>query len=392
MTDTTTAAPASAPLKSTFDSLLQAATAFKNFRALSLLGLTFLAVVLTGGLLSYLASVTGIYFLFFLATLLSIVVLFYGSNAVGILLMNDAQGHPDSHGIVDAVLLSLYTSHRLLGVIFLQLLIVLAVVIVVAIALAICKIPVLGPFLYTFVFPISAVVLGTLVFALYFVMLPLAAPAVWNGSSVFQVIAQLNTVVRKQLIMVLLSEFILLLITGFVAFIISMVIISGSAITSSMSLGIIGFGSSGGLLGLASGFGFGGMGSSNGHVVAGMIGGGLLFAVGALIPSLIWTKGICLVYLNSTRDLDFSKAEEQLNSKLDTVRKKAEEARERARDLAAQQKQKSATEFAAPAPVIVAGAVADVAAPAAVAPACPACHASIAPDDVFCGNCGNKLK
>jgi hypothetical protein len=388
MTDTTTAAPASAPLMSTIDSLLQAASAFRNFRALSLLGLTFLAVVLTGGLLSYIASATGIYFLFFLATLLSIVVLFYGSNAVGILLMNDAQGHPDSHGIVDAVLLSLYTSHRLLGVIFLQLLIVVAVVIVVAIVLAICKIPVLGPLLYTFVFPISAVVLGTLVFALYFVMLPLAAPAVWNGSSVFQVIAQLNTVVRKQLIMVLLSEFILMLITGFVAFIITMVIISGSAITSSMSLGIIGFGSGGGLLGLASGFG--GMGSSNGHVVAGMIGGGLLFAVGALIPSLIWTKGICLVYLNSTRDLDFSKAEEQLNSKLDTVRKKAEEARDRARDLAAQQKQKSAADTTMPA---VAG---NVAAPAAsvvaAAPACPACHAGIAPDDVFCGNCGNKLK
>jgi hypothetical protein len=390
MTDSINAvpAPASAPLMSTIDSLLQAASAFKNFRALSLLGLTFLAVVLTGGLLSYLASATGIYFLFFLATLLSIVVLFYGSNAVGILLMNDAQGHPDSHGIVDAVLLSLYTSHRLLGVIFLQLLIVLAVVIVVAIALAICKIPVLGPFLYTFVFPISAVVLGTLVFALYFVMLPLAAPAVWSGSSVFQVIAQLNTVVRKQLIVVLLSEFILLLITGFVAFIISMVIISGSAITSSMSLGIIGFGSGGGLLGLASGFG--GMGSSNGHMVAGMIGGGLLFAVGALIPSLIWTKGICLVYINSTRDLDFSKAEEQLNSKLDSVRKKAEEARERARDLAAQQKQKSAADATTPA--IVAGTVAEAVTPVAAPPACPACHASIAPDDVFCGNCGNKLK
>ncbi|MFL9876769.1 hypothetical protein PQR63_00120 [Herbaspirillum rhizosphaerae] len=389
MTDTTTAAKASAPLMSTIESLLQAASAFKNFRALTLLGLTFVTAVLTGGLFAYLASVTGIYFLFFLATLLSIIVLFYGSNGVGILLMNDAQGHPDSHSIIDAVLLSLYTSHRLLAVVFLQILIVLAVIVVVAIALAICKIPVLGPLLYTFVFPVSAVVLGILVFALYFVMLPLAAPAVWSGSSVFQVIAQLNMVVRKQLIMVLLSEFILMLITGFVAFIITMVIVSGSAITSSMSLGIIGFGG-GGLLGLASGFGFGGMGG-NGHMMAGMVGGGLLFAVGALIPSLIWSKGICLIYLNSTRDLDFSKAEEQLNSKLDSVRKKAEEARERARDLAAQQKQKAGANPVA----ATAGAVIDTQAPAVVAPsapACPVCHAGISSDDVFCGNCGNKLK
>lgn len=396
MTDSTVSSSTSTSLMSTAGSLLQAASAYKNYRALILLGLTFLAAVLTGGLFSYLGTVTGMYPLIFLGGLLSIVVLFYGSNAVGILLMNDAQGHPDSHSIMDAVLLSLYTSHRLLVVIILDVLIVLAVVIVVAIALAICKIPVLGPLLYTFVFPVSAVVLGILVFALYFVMLPLAAPAVWGGSSVFQVIAQLNMVVRKQLIVVLLSEFLLLLITGFASAIIGMVIVSGSLMTSTMSLGIIGFGG-GNPMGMLSALAFGGMGGGgSGHLVAGMIGGGLLFAIGAVVPSLIWSKGMCLIYLNSTRDLDFSHAEQQLNSKLDSVRKKAEEARERARDLAAQQKNKvaaataaaasaSATATANDAPVV------ETYRPVA-APACPTCHAAIGADDVFCGNCGHKLK
>lgn len=363
MTDATTSNPP-APLAATMESLLGAISAFKNIRALVLLGLTFIVSVLIGGLFTLLAVKTGFYSFYAIAWLLGFATLFYGVNGVGILLMNDAQGNTAS-SIVDAVLLSLYTSHRLLAVLILDVLIVLAVVVAVALVLLICKIPVLGPFLFTFVFPISAVVLGVLVFALYFVMLPLAAPAVWSGSGVFQVIARINTVIRHQLLNVLLAEFILLLITGFVGSVIAMIVAAGSTMTSGMSAGIIGFGVGGDFTNLLYGL------SGNGHMMAAAIGGGLLFAVAGVIPTLIWTKGICLIYLNNTRGLDFSKAEAQLNSRVDGVRKKAEDARNRARDLAAQHMTEAA-------PVVT--------------PACPSCEAVIADTDVFCGNCGHKLK
>lgn len=374
----TTLEQSSVPLRSTMDSLLTAISAFRNYRALALLGMTFVASVLAGGLLSFMAANTGMFTFYFLASLLSFVVLFYGVNGVGILLMNDAQGQPERHSIADALLLSLYTSHRLLAVVILDVLIVLAVIIAIALVLLLCKIPVLGPFLFAFVFPASAVILGVLVFSLYLVMLPLAAPAVWSGATVFQVIARINMVIRKQLILVLLSEFVLVLIVGFAATIIAMVVVTGSMITSGMSAGIIGIGMDVNMMGLMSGQ----MGGGSGHLIAAFIGGGLLFAVAAVIPSLIWTKGICLIYLNSTRDLDFSQAESQLGSKFDEVRKKAEQARERARELAAQQT--FAPTATPPATVIVPE--------VSAALTCSACKELVAEADVFCGNCGHKLK
>ena len=100
----------------------------------------------------------------------------------------------------------------------------------------------------------------------------------------------------------------------------------------------------------------------------------MLLAAAAVVPGLIFTKGVCIIYLDATRNVDFSASEASLNDGLATVRKKAEEARERARALAEQ---------AVPA------------APAA-APAdslhCPSCKAPVASDDVFCGECAHNLK
>lgn len=77
----------------------------------------------------------------------------------------------------------------------------------------------------------------------------------------------------------------------------------------------------------------------------------------------------------------FSLAELQLGSKLDEVSKKAEQARERARELAAQ---RSPAPTATPPATVV---VLEVSA----AQTCRACKVVAAEDDAFCGNCGHKL-
>jgi hypothetical protein len=390
-----------------FNSLLASVSAFRNTRALVLLGLTFVIGTLAGGVLSLLGAQLGLG-ISFLGFILSFLVFFYGGNGVGILLMADAQGQAGQLGIRDAVLLSLCTSHRLLGVALLYVLIVLAVVIAVALVLLICKIPLLGPLLYVVAFPVSAVVLGVTVFSLYGVLLLLAGPAVWNGSGVFEVISRLNRIVRRQLIMVLLSEVLLMLITGLVALFISAIVAIGSGITSSLSAGIIGFGR-GGLLGLFPGFGFFGLGASA-HVMAGMLGGGLLFALAAVVPALIWCKGSCIIYLNSIEGMDFAGPETALSQRLDAARRKAEQARANARELAARRGKSEpeaasvrgkddAIPSAAPAASELPAAAepaSDAATPrilnANTPPACPSCHASVAPSDVFCGACGSKLK
>ncbi|GAB3541913.1 hypothetical protein GCM10027343_13090 [Noviherbaspirillum agri] len=373
---------ASAALMSGLDSLLAATDAFKNIRAIMLLGLTLVAATLVGGVVGAIAAKTFSFWLGGLGFLLAFAVFFYGLNAVGIIIMRDAQGQ-GSGTMMDAVLLSLFTSHRLLGVAVLQFLIMLAVVLVIAIVLFVCKIPVLGPVLFTVVFPVSAILFGLLVFSLFYVMLPLAGPAVWAGCTVFQVIARLNVIARKKLVPVILNQLILLFITTFSASIIFFVVMTGVLFTTGLSSGII------------SDFELSNvwnMSTSSGHAAAGGIGAGLLFAVAAVVPMLILMKGTCIIYLKTTSDLDFAQAEAQLESGLDSVKKKAEEARERARRLAEQQRN-----AAQPAPVAAAPAGSTPSAPSALpggesAPACPGCHATVSVDDMFCGECGHKLK
>lgn len=380
MSNTSQERNASTALASGLNSLMAATDAFRNTRALLLLALTLVTAALVGGTLGYIGATNFSGWLAGLGMLLSFVVFFYGLNAVGIMMMRDAQGQ-GSGTMMDAVLLSLFTSHRLLGVAVLEMLILLAAVVVIAIVLFICKIPALGPLLFTVVFPVAAIIFGVLVFSLFYVILPLAGPAVWAGCSVFQVIARLNVIARKKLVPVILNQLILMFITAFCASLIFFVVMTGMMFTTSMSAGIIGVGGLdlGAIMTPGAMDGIGG----SGHMAAGAIGGGLLFAIAAVIPLLICTKGMCIIYLNATGDLDFAQAEAQLGSGLETVRKKADEARERARQLAEQQRSRMQAEQPLPA----------IATPAAAPESvCPGCKAPVAADDAFCGECGHKLR
>lgn len=363
--------PAAEPVKrinflGAIESLIDATNAFKNVRAILLLGMTFICAGLIAAMLSMLGNSTGSVALMGLGGLLAFVVIFYGTNAVGILLMRDAQGQP-VNAIMDAVLLSLFTGHRLIAVVVLEFLIFLLALLVIAIVLFVCKIPVLGPFLYTFVFPITALLLGVLVFSLFYVMLPLAGPAVWSGSTVFQVVARLNMIARTKLVSVILLEVLLFFIAAFAAMLIFMVVVTGVLMTTGLSASILDMGGAGigGIASLMAAMG------GSGYTLAIGIGGGFLFAIAAVIPGLIFTKGICIIYLDATKNVDFAQAEASINQGLASVKRKAEEARERARALSEQH---------APAVVAVA------------ALACPNCRLPVSADDLFCGNCAYKLK
>lgn len=382
MSATTIEQPSNAAVSASSGALLRSLEAIKNIRALLLLGITFLSASVVAAGFVALGSKAGSMALPAFGGLLAMIIFFYGVSAVGILMMRQVQGN-DQLSIKDAVLLSVFTSHRLLGVMILQGLVVLAAFFVLALVLYICKIPGIGPFLYTFVFPLSAVFMGVLVFSFIWVMLPLAGPAVWSGLSVFQVIARLLAITRHKLVLVVMLQFVLFLITGFAAGFIFSVVMTGTFITSGLSMGILGVGSAGldsiaGLMGMFSGGG-------SGYTTAAAIGGGLLFAVAMVIPGLIFTMGACIIFIETTRDLNFAAAEANLNNQWGAVRQKAEEAKERARALAAQ----TATSPMTPA---AAGPVIQASPPAVQAdPHCPNCGAQVHSDDLFCGNCAHKL-
>lgn len=402
----TSAHPGSPSQGAVLDGLLAATNAFRNGRAFALMGLTLLAAILVGGCASYLGMAARAPVLAGLGMLLAVLIGFYGMNAVGIALMQEAQGQQGS--MADALLLSLFTGHRLICVALIEMLIVLAVAVAVALVLVVCKIPYLGPILLTFVFPVAAVVLGVVVFSLFYIMFPLAGPAVWSGCTTMQAIARLNVIARTRLISVVLQQVILFFILALTAGVIFTVLGIGLGITSGMTAGIVGVGGGDRLMALFMGYGssFGGygMGYGSGHLIASAIGGSLLVGAGFVVPALIATKGMCMIYLKAAEGIDFTAEEARMDERMRKVREKAEEARVRARQAAEQQMQK-AREAAAAAQRTgqqpeASAAVDAVSAPpytpdAAAVPAastCPACAASVLPEDAFCGECGHRLK
>ncbi|HMC16934.1 MAG TPA: hypothetical protein VKI18_14950, partial [Albitalea sp.] len=141
-----------------FTSLFQAISGLRNQRALVAMLSCFVTGIVLAALLGAGLAMLGS-FGALLGALVSMIVIWTGINAAGVLLMDQAKGVPP-RGIVDALVYGLLCIPKvlLLGLVFFA--VALAVFIVIALVYVVCKIPVLGPLLYTVAFPLSVVVAG----------------------------------------------------------------------------------------------------------------------------------------------------------------------------------------------------------------------------------------
>jgi hypothetical protein len=98
--------------------------------------------------------------------------------------MDDARGI-SPRSTVDALVYGLMCIPKLIALAILLFLVELAVFLVIAILLFICKIPFLGPVLFSVVFPVSVVVAGITVLGLFLCML-LSLPAIWQGATIMR--------------------------------------------------------------------------------------------------------------------------------------------------------------------------------------------------------------
>jgi signal transduction histidine kinase len=414
-------------------SLLSIVDSLRNWRAAVVLLMSFVLAALIfmfgGWATMKVGFVLGLFF-----WLIGIAVAFYGVNAAGLMIWDDSQHasgniaeSSPSKGIMDAILVSLSTSHRLLGV----MLLVLAVYIVGALALAlilfICKIPYLGALLLSVVFPVAVVVTGLALFALYVVVMPLAAPAIWSGATTMQALARLAGIARKRLVNVVLMMLIVAFIAGFVAMIVFGIMMMGTLMAGGMTASIIGVGPGmGSLLGgaMMGGMGQPGMGEmenlgrmgrmmsgGTGHMTAAMIGGTVVWAIAFVTPALVYVRGCCDVYRMSSDGMDFAADEAKLREGMDAAKRKAEAMKEQAQAAARERAERAQSAAAstpepstmsapvaspapsvAPATPVAVAMAAGAAATATVATHCPKCQSAITPEDLFCGNCGHKLK
>jgi hypothetical protein len=246
--------------------------------------------VLLAGLLTQMGA-----FMAFLGVLIWIVAAGTGVNAAGLLHMDDARGI-SPRSTVDALVHGLMCIPKLIALAILLFLVELAVFLVIAIVLFICKIPFLGPVLFTGAFPVSVVVAGITVLGLFLCML-LSLPAIWQGATIMRALSQTLAIARSRIVEAILLLAVVWLLAFVVALIVFGVLAAGLMPTLGLSASILSFGDLGSMMGGWAAWGHGWMrgmggGGGGGHVVAGGLGLGVLWAVAASLVAQVYLLGL----------------------------------------------------------------------------------------------------
>ncbi len=237
---------------------------------------------------------------------LALAVAFFGVNATGLMLMDQARGLP-VRDPQDAFADALRSAHRVL----LALLACVALAGLAALALAgllwATRWPVVGAPLLAVVLPVAVLALGGIAFALVVLVGPLAGPAVWAGRSSTGVLAFLRERLRHGLPETALLMAAVYLLAALATAAVSFVVVSGGRLMA--GLAILGAGvelPAGQLLAGVMGLGPRGLGASGVPLqggalgLAALVGGGVVFAIALVLPTLVWLRGCCAVYLAVT--------------------------------------------------------------------------------------------
>lgn len=360
-------------------SMFQAIAGLHNFRATAAM----LAGLLVGGLLAgAIVVVGGGSFAVFVGTLLFFVFLSIGGGAATVLLIDQARG-VSVRGFTDAMVYGLICIPKTIVLLIGFTLAALGVLIVLAILFFLCKVPGLGPALFTIVFPLAVVVAGVTVAGLCLGLL-MASVALYDGSTVGRAMAQSFAILRGRLVESLVLLSVVMLLSLVVAGIVFGVLFAGFLPTAALSASIIGVQDFGSVMSVFGGGGFGGGGS--GHLIAGAIGTGVLWALALTLVYQVAILGIILVYLRVSEGLDASATESAMMQRLDEARRKAAEMGQRAKEAA----ERARVQAQAAANARTTETVTAPRAPM-LAPTCPQCHKAMIAADLFCGECGFKM-
>ena len=287
------------------NSVLQSIESVRNVSALYLLLIAFSGA----GLLMTMAQVAlsseaGLAATLWIAGAFS--VLFYSSNAAGLVLMDEACGRPLRLPI-EALRDALRCAHRLLAVVACVLAATAVLVVAVAVLLFAARLPAVGPALLGLVVPVAVPTIGLAALALVTLVGPVAAPAVWAGLGVRQVLTMLGHQVRRRPAHAVLLSAAVSLLTAAVAALVSVVVMAGGRAVLGLSAWVAGFDLATGPF-LAALFGQGfrlapGAAALSAHTSAALTGAEVVFALGLVVPGVVYLRGLCELYL-SLRRLD----------------------------------------------------------------------------------------
>ena len=232
--------------------------------------------------------------------------IFYGSSAAGLVLMDEACGRrPREPG--QALRDALATAHRLL-------LVVLVVVLAAAVLVAACagllwlgRLPGLGQTLLGAAVAVVVPVLGLLALVMVTLVGPIAAPAVWFGLGVGAVLRLIVHQVRRRLAPAVMLATAVSLLTAAVAGLVSFVVLVGGRAVLALAVLVLGLDLAPQPF-LAALFGQAlvaapGAPALPEHTSAAITGAGVVFALGLVVPGVVYLRGLCELFL-ALRGLD----------------------------------------------------------------------------------------
>lgn len=268
-------------------------------------------------------------------SLAAAVVMMGGISAVGVMLMDKAKEVP-VRPVGEAFAFGLACIPKFLLFAVLLLAAVLAFLLLAAVVYFVCKIPVLGAILAFVAHPILVLVAAAALVALIWVIYPLFAPAIWSGLSFKAALANMLSIARRRLVEVVLLELVLYFIIGVIS-----VLLFAGLLPASLSLTTMGAAIIGGSQATAqAAAGYGSSSLMTNTAVMGLISGlGILYCVVGALMAQVMIMGMNLVYLQAQEGLDAADAEGALDDLIGDVRKRAEEAKDRAMAAAEQVKQ-----------------------------------------------------
>jgi len=406
-----------------YGSLLRAAEGLTQWRPMLLGFLTMVSCALLMAAGTFLAARAGGAGGMVLGALVGLLVLLLaasGFSGVGVMLMDKAKSVP-VRSMADALVCGLMCLPKFIGFALVLLALVLVLALVGALAYLLCKLPVVGPLLLFLLHPVLVVLAGVVFTTVGWVAIPLFTPAVWDGRGFKEALSLVLAVARTRLVQVVALLLVLYLVVGVVGMLVAAALLPGYGFMSSLGASILGVGMfSGGMPSpgaLMGGYGMGG----SGLAVAAVMSSALIFGVAATLMGQVMLMGINLVYLSATEGVDIAAGQQMLDAGLAQARERARQAQERARQAAetAQARAREAAERARQAmPQASAAAVqpqpaaqeplqaqeqaappqeppADAPAAGEPAPAsgrCPQCQGAVGEDDLFCGDCGHRLR
>jgi len=235
---------------------------------------------------------------------IALFIAFYGANAVGLLAMDRALGRA-SRELWTAVEDALGIGHRVLF----TLVVMLALVGGVGGALAglywACSLPKAGPWLFVVVAPATVIVIGLCLVAVAAVVAPLTGPTIWAGATTWVCIRNLLRLMRERLLQAAVLFAGLTLATGLTGLACTAFVFVGGKVMAYASVYMLGVDVQPEVLMMGLfGYGLGNIDAKGipdeavPYIQSATIGGGMVFALALVLPTLVYLRGVCEIYLS----------------------------------------------------------------------------------------------